>query len=88
MVAILLCGFMLAPLYPLSSGPVLAYQCRHPELDIQLICRCYLPLFRAFPEWAGQYASWCGASDIEVFFLLSPVQTGRQEADRIDGNRN
>jgi hypothetical protein len=70
---LLLVVALLPLLYVLSSGPVLAVHCRVSNLPTWRVCQCYWPLFRIAPTPAGRYANWCGASDLEVFILLDPV---------------
>ena len=63
---------ILAVLYAVSSGPVLAFHCNFDSPATVRVCECYLPLFKAVPTLASDYAVWCGAYELPMFVLLKP----------------
>ena len=74
LVSLVLVSVIAISLFPLTSGPVIAYHFQFPNAQTTSICRVYLPLFRIAPSLTVQYMNWWGISEIEMFFLLQPTQ--------------
>jgi hypothetical protein len=81
LIELAMAGLVLMSIYAASSGPVIARLCRNAHSSsTSRICDFYRPLFHFAPETTSRYVCLWGVTDIEVFFLLCPAQSGRVES--------